>query len=204
MAAAASTLLFLPPGTSDWAFPGRVGTAGAPRPGSPSQLGSVVNGGEGLILLCRTQAFPTVRMKAQGETEGEWLKGRAGGGTQLGGANLWEEVGVRCLCGNHPPEGPESRRRDLCGVSDCDYFFPVIKSSDFGVIRVLNLCEGFLLSWGNQLCLGIFILKLWETRLVNQKLAYTSFLKRRLNNDITIVQNRVSEYWRMFWRDWND
>lgn len=48
-----------------------MGTAGALRPGSPNQLGSSVSGEEGHILLCRTQALPAVRMKAQGETEGE-------------------------------------------------------------------------------------------------------------------------------------
>ena len=68
-AAAKSTLLYLRPGTSDWAFPGRAGTAGALHPRSPNQLGSSISGGEGRILLCRTQALPAVRMRAQGENE---------------------------------------------------------------------------------------------------------------------------------------
>lgn len=40
-------------------------------PGSRANLIALLVVGKGLILLCRTQAFPTVRMKAQGETEGE-------------------------------------------------------------------------------------------------------------------------------------
>lgn len=81
------TLLFLPPGTSDWVFPGgRSGTTQVPCVQEPDQLGSSITGGEGHILLCRTWALPAVRMKAQGETEERVTEGRSGRDT-AGGAN---------------------------------------------------------------------------------------------------------------------